>query len=98
MSEWRTSRSWARTARVAWRPFTPRRWLLLANPALAKTITEAIGDDWIEDLGQLTKLKPLAEDPGFRDAYRATKRASKSAFAQWLRSSSGQTVDPDSIF
>src|SRR6266851_5178262 len=77
---------------------TPRRWLLLANPALARTITEAIGDDWIEDLGELTKLKPLADDAGFRDAYRATKRAAKSAFAQWLRSSSGQTVDPDSIF
>src|SRR5216683_2734050 len=77
---------------------TPRRWLLLANPALARAITEAIGDDWITDLGELTKLKPLADDPAFRDAYRATKRAAKSAFAQWLRSSSGQTVDPDSIF
>ena len=29
---------------------TPRRWLLLANPALANTITEAIGDGWITDL------------------------------------------------
>ena len=29
---------------------TPRRWLLLANPALARTITEAIGDGWITDL------------------------------------------------
>ncbi len=77
---------------------TPRRWLLLANPALARTITEAIGDDWIADLGQLTKLKPLADDSGFRDAFRATKRAAKSAFAQWLRSSSGQTVDPEAIF
>src|SRR5262245_60220960 len=34
---------------------TPRRWLLLANPALAATITEAIGDSWIADLGQLAK-------------------------------------------
>ena len=29
---------------------TPRRWLLLANPALAGVITEAIGDGWITDL------------------------------------------------
>ena len=49
---------------------TPRRWLLLANPALARTITEAIGDGWITDLGQLGKLKPLAGDRGFRDAFR----------------------------
>ena len=36
---------------------TPRRWLLLANPALAGCITEAIGDDWITDLAELEKLK-----------------------------------------
>src|SRR5262245_30908662 len=30
---------------------TPRRWLLLANPSLARTITDAIGDGWITDLG-----------------------------------------------
>src|SRR6266478_8339602 len=46
---------------------TPRRWLLLANPWLARTITETIGDDWIADLGQLARLKPLADDLGFRD-------------------------------
>ena len=26
---------------------TPRRWLLLANPGLAGTITDAIGDRWV---------------------------------------------------
>jgi len=77
---------------------TPRRWLLLANPALARTITEAIGDGWITDLGELARLKPLASDRGLRDAFRSAKRAAKSAFAEWLRSTSGQTVDPDSMF
>jgi len=77
---------------------TPRRWLLLANPVLARTITEAIGDGWVTDLGELAKLKPLADDRGFRDAVRAAKRAAKSAFAEWLRSTSGHTVDPDTIF
>ena len=43
---------------------TPRRWLLLANPPLARTITEAIGDGWITDLSQLSRLKPLAERQG----------------------------------
>src|SRR5438552_17750428 len=68
---------------------TPRRWLLLANPALARTITETIGDDWIADLGQLSRLKPLVNDTSLCDAFRATKRAAKSAVAEWLRSSSG---------
>jgi starch phosphorylase len=77
---------------------TPRRWLLLANPALARTITDAIGDGWITDLGELAKLNRLVHDRGFRQAFRATKGAAKSAFAQWLRSTSGQAVDPDTIF
>ena len=34
---------------------TPRRWLLLANPALAGAITEAIGDGWITDLGRAAR-------------------------------------------
>src|SRR5690349_8706378 len=77
---------------------TPRRWLLLANPALARTITEAIGDGWVTDLGQLSKLKPLADDKSFRGELRNAKREGKSQFAGWLKSTSGQTVDPDTIF
>jgi glycogen phosphorylase len=77
---------------------TPRRWLLMANPSLSHAITEAIGDGWITDLAQLTKLKKLAGDKGFRDAVRKAKRDAKSTFAKWLKSESGQTVDPDSIF
>src|SRR5439155_19446075 len=59
---------------------TPRRWLLLANPALAQTITDAIGNGWITDLRQLSKLKPLAEDKAFRSAVRKAKRAAKTQF------------------
>jgi len=77
---------------------TPRRWLLLANPGLARVITQAIGDGWITDLGELNKLKPLADDKGFRDGFKKAKREAKSQFASWLKASSGQTVDPDTIF
>src|SRR5436305_12996430 len=41
---------------------TPRRWLLLTNPALSSIITEAIGDGWVTDLGKLSRLKPLAAE------------------------------------
>jgi glycogen phosphorylase len=77
---------------------TPRRWLLQANPALATVITEAIGDSWITDLSVLAKLGALADDSGFRDAVRKAKRDAKLSFAQWIRSSAGVSVDPDSIF
>jgi glycogen phosphorylase len=77
---------------------TPRRWLLLSNPALSSAISEAIGDGWITDLRQLSRLKPLADDNGFRAAFLQTKREAKSQFADWLRATAGQTVDPESLF
>ncbi len=77
---------------------TPRRWMLLANPALAGLITDAIGDGWMTDLGQLVRLRSLADDKDFCNGVRAAKRAAKVTFAEWLRSTSGQTVDPDTIF
>jgi starch phosphorylase len=77
---------------------TPRRWLLLANPPLARTITEAIGTDWIADLSQLSKLKPLAEDSAFQEAFHKATREAKSHFADWLKKTFNQTVDPHSIF
>src|SRR5207248_7236257 len=46
---------------------TPRRWLLLANPALASIITEAIGDGRVTDLGKLINLRLHADNPAFGD-------------------------------
>jgi starch phosphorylase len=77
---------------------TPRRWLLLANPPLADCISDAIGDRWVMDLDELARLRPLAEDAGFRASVRAAKHAAKSRFAGWLRSTAGIAVDPDSLF
>jgi starch phosphorylase len=77
---------------------TPRRWLMLANPALANLITEAIGEGWITDLAQLRRILPLADDAAFRQDFRAAKRLAKARLADWLKVASGQTIDPDTIF
>ena len=77
---------------------TPRRWLRLANPGLAGAITEAVGDGWVTDLSELAGLKPLAEDKSFRRAFHKAKREAKTRFAGWLNATSGQAVDPDTIF
>jgi starch phosphorylase len=77
---------------------TQRRFLLLANPALARVITDAIGDGWITDLSRLEQLRPLAADSSFRERIRNAKRKAKAAYAGWLRSTTGQVVDPESIF
>ena len=74
---------------------TPRRWLLLANPALAAVITEAIGDGWITDLEQLERLKPFADDRAYRLAVTTAKRDAKTRFLRWLGLPG---INPDSIF
>jgi glycogen phosphorylase len=77
---------------------TPRRWLQQSNPVLSQLITETIGDAWVTDLSQLRRLLPVAENESFRQQFRDAKRAAKVAFATWLKGTSGQIVDPDSIF
>jgi glycogen phosphorylase len=77
---------------------TPRRWLLLSNPTLSQAISEAIGNGWTTDLNQLSRLRPLADDKGFRAAFLQAKREAKLQFVDWLRKTAGQTVDPESVF
>ena len=77
---------------------TPRRWLVQANPGLAGLITEVIGPDWITDLSQLERLKPMAGDVGMGEALRKTKSQAKHRFAEWLRRQHGVQVNPDTMF
>ena len=77
---------------------TPRRWLLAANPELSAAISAAIGDAWTTDFNQIARLKPLAADGDFRRAFLTAKRHAKARFAEWLKATSGQSVDPSTIF
>jgi len=77
---------------------TPRRWLLQANPKLSSAISDSIGERWIIDLSELKALRPLAEDVRFRDVFLASKREAKVQFANWLKSASGEDIDPDTVF
>jgi starch phosphorylase len=77
---------------------TPRRWLLEANPDLARLITDAIGDGWITDLGQLRRLVPFADDATFRARFRQAKQDAKERFVTWLRTTSGVHVDAQTMF
>jgi len=77
---------------------TPRRWLFLANPGLSRVIANAIGNSWITDFDKIAALKPAAEDSAFRKSFLKSRRDAKVQFANWLQATSGQVVDPDSIF
>ena len=76
---------------------TPRRWLLLANGGLVSVIKDAIGESWITDLGQLRRLETFAYDKSFRESFLKAKHEAKVQFANWLKSTSGLSVDPETI-
>ena len=67
------------------------------NPGLSELITSAIGDGWVTDLDKLKELEPLADDAGFREAFRQVKRANKLRLVDVLAARDGITVDPDTM-
>jgi glycogen phosphorylase len=77
---------------------TPRRFVLLSNPGLARLLDEVAGGSWVTDMGNLRALDAHAGDPAFRDAWRAVKRENKVRLAALIRQETGTLVDPDSLF
>jgi len=77
---------------------TQRRWLGHANPALAKLITDTIGDKWYTDLSELEKLVPYADDEDFCKKFMEIKHQNKVELSNYFKSTMGIEVNPDSIF
>src|SRR5262249_49411415 len=77
---------------------TPRRFLRLSNPALARLLDETVGESWITDLGRLSGLEKHANDSAFRERWRAIKRNNKEKLAILLRERTGVAVDPTALF
>jgi len=77
---------------------TPRRFLALANPPLARLLDEAVGDDWLRNLQLLRALEPQACDVAFRQRWRDIKREAKARLSDYVRRTCGVTLDPDTLF
>ncbi len=77
---------------------TPRRFIALANPGLRGLLDEALGPRWPRQLERLAELRPLAEDASFRERWRQVRAGNKRALAQFLRTATGQVVDPTALF
>ena len=78
---------------------TPRRWLLLANPDLAELITEAVGDGWVTDLGQLQADRPAGRRRRVPRAssWRPSGRP-RCGSSTGSRPRQGIALDPDTLF
>ena len=77
---------------------TQRRFLLHANPLLADWETEHIGDEWITDLAQISKLKVYVDDEKAQQEFMNIKYQNKLRLAKYIREHNGIDVDPRSIF
>ncbi len=77
---------------------TQRRFLLHANPLLANWITGHIGDEWITDLPQLSKLKVYADDEKAQQEFMNIKYQNKVRLAKYILEHNGIEVNPHSIF
>jgi len=77
---------------------TPRRWLALANPDLARLIDRRIGPEWRVRLDHLERLKPLAREPEFQSAFTTVKSSNKRRLADYIAHLSGIAISPDCLF
>ncbi len=77
---------------------TQRRFLAHGNPLLADWVTDKIGDGWITDLAQISKLKPYVEDEKARKEFMDIKYQNKVRLAKYIKEHNGIDVDPRSIF
>ena len=74
-----------------------RRWLCYSNPRLSALITECIGDGFIHEPEQLSKLRAFADDKAVLQRLAEIKHANKESFAAHMKGY-GISLNPDSIF
>ncbi|MGA2572007.1 MAG: glycogen/starch/alpha-glucan family phosphorylase, partial [Terracidiphilus sp.] len=77
---------------------TPRRWMVLSNPRLARLLTARIGHTWIYDLEKLRRLEHQFDDPDLGREWREIKLHNKQRLADYVHSTLGIAVDPGSMF
>ena len=77
---------------------TFRRWLMHANPELAKLLDRTIGKEYRYDATKLEALKAHTHDLEFQEALKGIKRNNKLRLKHFLQEHQGVTVKEDSIF
>ncbi|RZF31280.1 glycogen/starch/alpha-glucan phosphorylase [Paraburkholderia sp. UYCP14C] len=77
---------------------TPRRFMLLCNPGLARLLDETVGAGWVTDLARLRKLEAYADDAAFQQRWRSVKQSNKAVLAGHIRAVTGIGVDIAALF
>jgi len=78
---------------------TPRRWIMVANPALAAVFTRWLeSDDWITDTRMLSQLEQFQENDDFIREIEEAKTKNKQRLALKISQLFGINVDTDALF
>ena len=75
---------------------TPRRWMLLNNPEMARLIDAKIGTEWHTRLPELKKIVPYIEE--MLPAFARIKRTNKERLAAYIKEHEGVDLSPGFIF
>ena len=79
---------------------TPRRWIAHANPEMTELISKHIGEEWIRDLSQISKIKKLsaAKSKSFAKDFKQVKQSNKQELADLVEELCGVKFNTDSMF
>jgi glycogen phosphorylase len=77
---------------------SPRRFVVLGNPALAALLSEVLGEGWMSNLSALRALETRVADRAFQERWRRVKRINKERLAARIRERTGIVVDPAALF
>jgi starch phosphorylase len=75
-----------------------RRWLKQSNPGLSALLTQHLGRAWENDLEELARLTPAADDAEFRRQFRGIKRTNKQRLAEEVMRRTGVEISVESLF
>ena len=75
-----------------------RRFMIQANPGLARLIDSRIGTDWQSNFSEIEQIGAFKDDHGFLDELAKVKRENKLRLAKYISERMEIDVDPDSVF
>ncbi len=77
---------------------TPRRFMIVSNPPLARLLDDVIGPDWVRDLSRLKELERHVNDKSFCDEWSRIKRQNKENLTGLIGERTGIVTDPGALF
>ncbi len=77
---------------------TPRRWLGVANPKLRQLLCDRLGDGWLTDLSQLSRVEQLIDDGDFVAKWLEMRQHNKKRLAALVLERTGIILPPASLF